>query len=56
MSENPGHVINQGFPCSFKRWGENSSPPRLVEGEWELLLRLDIFISFWASEEESISL
>ena len=33
----------QGFPNSAKRWGERPTP--LVEGEWEILLGVDFFLS-----------
>ena len=45
MPKNPGYVTDQGFPNSVKG---------LLEEEWEILLKMDVFIRWWISEEKQI--
>ena len=51
LRKTPGYSLIRVFQIALGNGGRKSTPS---EGEWEILLGIDFFIRWWASEEEQI--
>ena len=51
LKKTPGYSLIRVFQIALGNGGRKSTPS---EGEWEILLGIDFFIRWWASEEEQI--